>query len=130
MDIFFRDPTDIPLPPDQVRIRQFRAEPWADGRRVSVQLELTPFLKRPNGEITITDARGVEAASLDIIETMDPRLEFTVHLRGAGMEGPFTAAAAIFYLEEPETPVEDLQADLETRARRVVDQAQTTFQVP
>ena len=130
MDIFFRDPTDIPLPPEQVRIRRFHAEPWADGRRVSITLELTPFLKRPNGEITITDGRGVEAASLDIIETMDPRLEFTIHLRGAALESPFTVAAAIFYLEEPETPAEDLQADLETRPRRVVDQAETTFQIP
>jgi hypothetical protein len=43
MDIFFHDPTDIPLPPAEVRIRQFKGEPWPDGRRVKLTLELTLF---------------------------------------------------------------------------------------
>ena len=45
MDIFFQDPTDIPLPPEEVRIRELTAEPWPDGRRVRVYVELTPGFK-------------------------------------------------------------------------------------
>lgn len=81
MDIFFSDPTAIPLPPDEVRVKELRAEPWPDKRRVRVYLEITPFQQRPNGNITITDAAGEEVASVSFIETIDPKMEFTIHLR-------------------------------------------------
>jgi hypothetical protein len=135
MDIFFQDPTDIPLPPGEVRIRQFRAEPWPDGQRVRITLELTPFLKRPNGEIRITDSQGAEAASISIIETMEPKMEFTMHLRGHGLRGPFTAAAYIFYLEEPEEKGEEQpqgesqEVDQPPREQMVVDSTEITFDV-
>ncbi len=124
MDIFFTDPTDIPLPPEEVRIRKFLAQPWGDGVRVRIYLELTPFLKRPNGDIVVHNARGEELANISIIETMDPKMEFTLHLRGAERLGPFSAAVRIFYLEESpegeETPPDQ-------RPRKVVDRADLTF---
>jgi hypothetical protein len=135
MDIFFQDPTDIPLPPGEVRIRQFRAEPWPDGRRVRVTLELTPFLQRPNGEIRITDLQGAEAASISIIETMEPKMEFTMHLRGAELQGPYTATAHIFYLEEPDETGENQpqgesqEADPPSRQQIIVDRSEITFDV-
>lgn len=145
MDLFFRDPDEIPLPPDQVRIRKFRAEPWPDGRRVKITFELTPFLKRPNGEITIYNAHGEEATSLSIIETMDPRLEFTVHLRGVDLTGPFRAVAAVFYREDPEISEprgapkggppaglgdEGRDRDYDQAPQMVVDRAEITFEIP
>ena len=124
MDIFFTDPTDIPLPPEEVRIRKFLAQPWGDDVRVRVYLELTPFLKRPNGDIVVYNAQGEELANISIIETMDPKMEFTLHLRGAERVGPFSAAARIFYLEDaPEG--EDPPPD--QRPRQVVDRAELTF---
>ena len=135
MDIFFQDPTDIPLPPGEVRIRQFQAEPWPDGRRVRVTLELTPFLKRPNGEIRITDSQGAEAANISIIETMEPKMEFTMHLRGDELHGPYTASARIFYLEEPEeagekpAQGESQEAEQPPRQQVVVDRSEVTFDV-
>ncbi|MEN8172069.1 MAG: hypothetical protein ABFS03_04235, partial [Chloroflexota bacterium] len=62
MDIFFTDPNDIPLPPDEVHIRKLSAEPWPDKKRVHVNLEISPFQKRPSGEIILTDSDGEEAA--------------------------------------------------------------------
>ena len=70
MDIFFQDPSDIPLPPVEVRIRSLRAEPWSDQRRVHIYLELDPFQKRPNIEVVINDPEGREEARVDIVETM------------------------------------------------------------
>jgi hypothetical protein len=127
MDIFFRDPNEVPLPPEEVRIVRFDAEPWSDGRRVRIYLEVSPFQKRPNGGITITNANGDELANISIIETMDPKMEFTLHLRGAEIIGPFTVSAYISYPEEPsESTVE--QDDLpEMRPQRIVDQANTSF---
>ena len=129
MDIFFQDPGDIPQPPEQVRIRQFRLEPYPDGQRVRVALELTPFLKRPSGEISIADAMGREAASFSIIETMVSKMAFTVHLRGPDLAGPFTASATIFYMKEPDNPVENPESGEEVRQQMVVDSAKATFDI-
>ena len=97
MDIFFQDPTDIPLPPEEVRIRGLTAEPWPDGRRVRVNLELTPFQNRPNGEIDIRNDQGEEVSSVSFIETIDPKMQFTMHLRIQETQGKFTVTATIFY---------------------------------
>jgi len=128
MDIFFTDPTDIPLPPNEVRIRSLRARVWPDGRRVRVDLEITPFLKRPNGEILISDAQGNELANISIIETMDPKMEFTLHLRGSDHQGPYRVDAMSFYNEETEQPA-DSEAPPEPSKQIVVDRAETAFDI-
>jgi hypothetical protein len=134
MDINFQDPTDIPLPPDEVRIRELRAEPWPDGRRVRILLELTPFQKRPNGEIQITDENGVEVASFSIIESIDYKMDFTIHLREGKPAGQFTVSTKIFYYRDEESPQEidpkstkeefHLPTDI-----MIVDRGQTSFQI-
>lgn len=134
MDINFHDPTDIPLPPDEVRIRELRAEPWPDNRRVRVRLELTPFQKRPNGEILITDENGVEVASFSIIESIDYKMDFTIHLRESKPAGQFTVSTTIFYYEDEDIPPNDESSSekedfhLPTRIK-IVDQSQTIFNV-
>ena len=59
MDIFFRDPSEIPLPPDEVRIRVLHADPYPDGQRVRIHLEVDPFQRRPNADVRITNAPGL-----------------------------------------------------------------------
>jgi len=125
MDIFFQDPTAIPLPPQEVRIKDLRAEPLPDNRRVRVYLEITPFQKRPNGEVRISNAHGEELASVSIIETMITKMEFTLHLRGAAIIGPYTLSAMITYLEESD-PSSEEQAPQE-RKQIIVDQQETRF---
>jgi hypothetical protein len=85
-----------------VRIKELRAELMPDNRRVRVYLEVTPFQKRPNGEVRISNATGDELASVSIIETMITKMEFTLHLRGAELIGPYTLSAFIAYLQEAE----------------------------
>ena len=136
MDIFFQDPTDIPLPPDEVRIRRFRAEPWPDNRRVRIYLELTPFQKRPNGEIQIADAPGNEVANLSIIETIDPKMDFTVHLRADEIGGQYLASATVYYYEEEPPNPEGENGEPENRPAqlpsqiKIVDEARTVFEIP
>jgi len=132
MDIFLQDPTDIPLPPDEVRIREFHAEPFPDRRRVQINLVTTPFQKPPNGEITITNDKGSEVASLTIIESIDPKMEFTVHLREEEPGGQYTTSLRIYYFEvDPTQEIKDSQSeeDLTPLLERVkiVDRRQTTF---
>ena len=92
-----------------------------------VYLEVTPFQKRPNGEIIITNAGGDELANISIIETMDPKMEFTLHLRGAELRGPFTVSAYIFYYEESADTSADDDLSFEGRERTIVDRITETF---
>lgn len=123
MDIFFQDPSAIPLPPKEVRIKELRAELWPDNRRVRITLEVSPFQRRPNGEVSITNPQGEEVASASIIESIVPRLEFTMHLRGENPPGEYQVSATIFYAVEAEgqdaPPVE--------QERMVVDEASVSF---
>jgi hypothetical protein len=123
MDIFFQDPTEIPLPPMEVRILELHAEMWEDGRRVQVFLEITPFQKRPHGEVSITNATGDELAFISIVEALTRKLEFTMHLRGAHLIGPFTLNARLYYYPEDETSDEEgtpqLPAPIEVDQRSI-----------
>jgi hypothetical protein len=136
MNIYFHDPEDIPLPPEEVRIRELRADPWPDGRRVRIDLEVTPFQKRPSGEISILDDQGEEMASISIIETGDPKMEFTIHLRSPRPGAEYTVSSKVYYAEAEEEEDEEAAnrsgekplLPLPTKIR-VVDQAQTTFRI-
>ncbi len=99
MDIFFEDPSEIPLPPAETRIRSLKAQPWPDGRRVKISLELDPFQKHPSLEMTLLDPGGSLAGSVDIIETMSRKMELNMHLRGEPVPGEYTLKAVLFYLE-------------------------------
>lgn len=127
MDIFFQDPSAIPLPPDEVKIVELRAEPWPDKQRIKVHLEITPFLKRPNGEISLIDAHGVQIASVDIIESIETSMDFTLHLRGVEPAGDFIVSALIYYLEDTSGSSEEVADDLFAQNRLVVDQTETTL---
>jgi hypothetical protein len=133
VDIFFQDPSDIPLPPEEVHIRKLNAEPWPDGQRVRIYLEISPFQIRPNGEISVTDSNGEEVASLSIVETIDPKMEMTIHLRGRQARGEYTVSATIFYAEhesedDQSRSTEEEMFTLPTKIR-IVDQASTTFTI-
>ena len=126
MDIFFQDPDVVPLPPSEVRIKEIRVEPWPDGRRVRVYLELTPFQKRPDGDIIITNTQGEELANVSFIETINPMMEFTLHLHGAELIGPFTVNARVFYTNRFESGEQiNLQPEV-----MLVDQAGANFNLP
>lgn len=129
MDIFFQDPTAIPLPPDEVRIKALRAEPWQDNRRVGIYLEVTPFQKKPNGEVTITNPQGEVAAQASIIETIVPKMELTMHLRGPIASGVYTVSATIFYVQAPEDDAENPAYFTDPDRRLVVDKTQAVFEL-
>jgi hypothetical protein len=126
MDIFLSDPNEIPLPPQEVRIQELKALPWQDGRRVQVYLEITPFQKRPSSEISITNVNGDELAFISIIESIGRNMEFTMHLRGAELTGPFSVSVILFYFEDGERASVD-DAPPEPQKRLVVDQRNLTF---
>jgi hypothetical protein len=130
MDIFFQDPSEIPLPPAEVRIRQLRADPWPDGKRVRIYMELDPFQQRPNADITIENSAGDDVAQVSIIESMTRKIELTMHLHGPMLDGKFKIIANLYYtepLQEPKPGEEGLPARMP--ASTAVDRAEMTFTV-
>lgn len=128
MEINFTDLSEVPLPPDEVRIRDFRVDPYPDGKRLRIYLELTPFQKRPSGELIITDLLGTHVATANIIETIDPKMELTMHLRTPNPQGEFTARALIFYTDSLEDLTEGDQI-VAAPERRVVDEMEIQFEI-
>ena len=101
MDIFFPDPNDPPRPPEDVRLRELRAEPWPDGRRVKVNLELTPFQKRPSAEVRLDDPTGAEAAHTAILETVNRKMAFNLHLQPGCPAGEYSLNVTVYYQKLP-----------------------------
>ena len=98
-DIEFFEPDEIPQPPELVKIESLTARVYPDGRRVRLDIKLTPFLERPNLELTIRNAEGQQVAALAIIESMDYKFEMTAHLRGPQPAGQHVVRGELFYGE-------------------------------
>ncbi len=129
MDIFFQDPSEVPLPPDEVRIRVLRAEPWPDGRRVQIYLEVDPFQKRPNADVVIRSARGEQVATASVIESMVRKMEFNLHLREQQPGGEYTVQAILFYTEPIPEPKEGEEVPLQLPEPVFVDQKEINFTI-
>ena len=129
MDIFFADPSEVPLPPNEVRIRELNVDPWPDGKRLRVYLEVDPFQRRPNADLTLLDQDGQELSSVSIIESMTRKMELVMHLRNAA-SGSCTLQATLYYATLPEStePGGDPQPE-PMLDRQVVDTRQVTFEL-
>ncbi len=101
MDFFFAEDGLQRATPAETHITSLHAEPYPDGERVRVDLEMTPFQTRPHIEVVLSDAAGEEVATASIVEPMGWKLEFTLHLRGA-RNGPVKIEARLYYPDGPE----------------------------
>jgi hypothetical protein len=97
MNIFLHDPNEIRLPPEEVRVNKVQITPQPGGSRIKITLELTPFMKRPNISVTITTPTGEEVAHSNILETMLPKLEFSVHLQQVEPGSKYTIETSVYY---------------------------------
>lgn len=100
MDFFFPEDNLQRMTPEETQITSLSAEPYPDGYRLRVNIEITPFQKRPYLEITLSDADGEEIASSSIVEPLTWKLEFTMHIRGE-LKNPYTVEAKLFYPDGP-----------------------------
>jgi len=100
MDFFFPEDNLTRATPEETRIKSLSAEPYPDGYRTHVNIEVTPFQKRPHIEVSLFDATGNEIASTTIVEPMTWKMEFTMHIRGE-LNNPYTLEAKLFYPDGP-----------------------------
>jgi hypothetical protein len=100
MDFFLPEDHLQRAVPEETRITSLTAEPYPDGYRLRVNIEMTPFQKRPHLEVVLKDANHEEVASTTIVEPLGWKIEFTMHIRGE-LNNPYTLEAKLFYLDGP-----------------------------
>lgn len=132
-NIFFTDSSEAPVPPDEVRIRALKAVPRPDGQRIDTEIEISPFQKKPNVELIIRNQDGLELSSLSVVEAIDPKMDFTMHIRGKKKTGSFTLNARLFYanIEEHEKGEDEeaVSGDIIKEASRDIDELEITFTI-
>jgi hypothetical protein len=128
MNIFLRDPNEIRLPPEEVRLIKVQITPQPAGSRIKIYLELTPFMMRPNISVSITAPSGEEVAHSSILETMLPKLEFTMHLRQAEPASEYTVEASVYYQQLP--ILDEPSAEVPLPDPMMVDHYKSTFVYP
>ena len=78
---FFQDQDETPRLPDQVEIVEIQARPLPDGRRVVVQVTLTPFIEPPSFDVTLLRPDGTPEHTLSVVHAMERTTVLTLHLR-------------------------------------------------
>jgi hypothetical protein len=112
MEFFFPDPNIERLEPARTRLLELKAEPYPDGKRLRVALELTPFQQRPNIELTLKSNSGELAASASIVEPAGWKLEVTLHIRQSDPGGIYTLAASLAYADLGEVDAREVQVEI------------------
>jgi hypothetical protein len=100
MDFFLPEDHLQRATPAETRITLLNVEPYPDGYRLRVNIEMTPFQQRPHLEVSLKDAEGNEVASSSIVEPLSWKIEFTMHVRGE-LNNPYTLEALLFYPDGP-----------------------------
>jgi len=98
MDFFLPEDNLTRAVPEETKIISLNATTYPDGRRLRVNIEVTPFQKRPYIEVLLHNVDGQEVASTSIVEPLSWKLEFTMHVRGE-IRNPYTLQARLYYPE-------------------------------
>lgn len=97
---FFDDPTRGPVPREDVRFNSLGLYMYDDGQRVAVGFDVTPFRERPNIEVTLRNEEGKEAASLNVLEAIQPNFNLTMHIRDNSDSSRYEVEAILYYTSQ------------------------------
>jgi hypothetical protein len=128
MNFFIHDPNELQLPPEEVRLREVKVTTQANGSRVKIYIELTPFIERPNVDVTITGTSGKEVAHTSVLETMLSKLELTMHLRQPEQGSEYAIETTVYYQRMPLPS--DIPMDIHLSDPMIVDRHKATFVFP
>ena len=113
---FFDDPDRGSVPREEVRFKGLGLYVYEDRQRVAVGFDITPFLERPNIEVTLRNEQGGEVASLHVIEAFEPNFNLTMHIKDAVIQEHYDMEAVLYY-----TSLEDGQRLVVDTLRRELD---------
>lgn len=110
MDLQFVEPSETPVPPEEVRIRELTVDLLPDGRRLRLGLHITPFLEPPSIQAVVRDQDDNEITSATVIGAVTADMELTLHLRGAGDPSEYRLELELGY--PPDDPVDHREVPL------------------
>jgi len=111
LEFFFPEDNLNRATPEETYITSLSVEPYPDGRRMHIHIEMTPFQKRPHLDIAINNGDGAEVAAANVVEPMNWKIEFTMHLRGE-LKNPHTLEAKLFYPDGPSKGPQTISFDV------------------
>ena len=117
MEFFFPEDNLHRTAPEETKILSLTAEPYPDGQRVRVNIEMSPFEQRPHLEVTLTDSENKEISTASFVEPMAWKLEFTLHVRTEPADGPLDLVARLYYPDGPEAEPASVRIDLKSPPR-------------
>jgi len=106
MEFFLTDPDIKRVDPANTHILDLRVEPYPDGRRLRVSLNVTPFQIKPFIDLNVTDPDGKIIATTSIVEPVAWKLELTMHIKKtitaknvkeSDLRGGYTLSAVLSY---------------------------------
>jgi hypothetical protein len=95
--MFFEDEKETLRPPRQVEITEAHVRPLPDGRRIVVQVTLTPFVEPPSFDVTILRPDGAVERTLSVIGATKRTNAVTMHLSQPGLADEYTARVELFH---------------------------------
>jgi hypothetical protein len=107
VDLNLVDPQDVPRPREEVRLRQLAVTPLADGRRLRIDVEVTPFLERPNLDLDVLAPDGESLVRTSVVEADSPSFSLTMHLKGAPHAGEYRVRGTLSYTSSPPQDVRE-----------------------
>lgn len=116
MDLNLVDPEDVPRPRDEVRLRQLAVTPMPDGRRLRIDIEMTPFLERPTLDLDVLNPIGESLVRTTVVEADSPSFSLTMHLREAPQDGEYTLRGSLSYTSSPTQDIREERFVLEPAA--------------
>mgnify|MGYP006958008901 CR=1 FL=1 len=130
MDIFFDNPNDPPVPPEEMAIRSLEVKPYEDGRRVAIDFEITPFQERPNLEIDVHNQEGRLVSTFSVVEAIEHKMSFTLHLREQSPGGEYLLKMEVFYTDlSPLKAEEGTIGDILIENKNIVATNQIRFSI-
>jgi hypothetical protein len=99
MFIQIEDPSEAPVPPEQVRFRALEINPYPDRGRVKLTFEVTPFQSAPDLGVEVFDQNGRTVATLIVIGANTNKFELTAHLRPKDSADRYELKANLSYEE-------------------------------
>ena len=95
--MFFEDEKETLRPPRQVEITEAHVRPLPDGRRIVVQVTLTPFVEPPSFDVTILRPDGVVERTLSVIGATKRTNAVTMHLSQPDHADEYTARVELLH---------------------------------
>jgi len=127
LDIFFQETSGIPLPPEEIRIKECSIKEWLDKSRLKVYIKVDNFQQRPNIDVQILSIDGQEEfAATAIIGVITQEVEFIIHLRGSYQPGTYLLRSVLYYTRQ--LPINgEPDPELSAFSSKIIDQKDIIF---